>query len=146
MYAPVAASTDATTTHYAFMTALSSEPCVRPATAVSILKALSARENAFFSHLLGHYGATIILRGKIAPSIEIRHELVITIERDDLNQLVAYEPRTDVFGVGSTPREALADLVSMLLDLVHELTNSEDILSSHLRQRLDFLRSILVMG
>jgi hypothetical protein len=37
----------------------------------------------------------------------------------------------------------MADFTSMLVDLFEELSASEDVLSSHLRQQLEFLRIIL---
>lgn len=87
----------------------------------------------------------IRLSGQLTHGIVIRESLSIRIERDELGQLVAYEPRVNVYGVGTTAEEALDDLVSMLVDLVQELLDSEDILSSGLRQRLAFLRSILTL-
>ena len=87
----------------------------------------------------------IRLSGRLTPDIALRESLSITVARDELGQVVAYESRVNVYGVGMTTVDALDDLVSMLVDLAQELLDSEAILSSGLHQRLALLRSILTL-
>ena len=82
------------------------------------------------------------LIGSSARGWRIAQPVQVQVERAD-GEFVVSEPRLNVYGVGETFAESMADFTSMLVDLFEELSASEDVLSSHLRQQLELLRTIL---
>ena len=82
------------------------------------------------------------LIGSSARGWRIAQPFQVQVERAD-GEFVVSEPRLNVYGVGETFTESMVDFTSMLVDLFEELSASEDVLSSHLRQQLELLRTIL---
>jgi len=82
------------------------------------------------------------LIGSSAHGWQITQPVQVQVERAG-GEFVISEPRLNVYGVGETFAESMADFTSMLVDLFEELSVSEDVLSSHLRQQLEILRIIL---
>ncbi len=68
--------------------------------------------------------------------------LQIQVEYTD-GEFITSESRFNVYGVGETWAESLADFTSMLVDLFEELSASQDVLSPHLGEQLESLRAIL---
>ena len=83
------------------------------------------------------------LIGNSARGWQIAQRLFVKVEQAD-GKFVTSQPRLNVYGVGKTYAESITDFTSMLVDLFEELSASEDVLSHHLRQQLEILRSILV--
>lgn len=82
------------------------------------------------------------LIGNSARGWQIAQPLQVKVERTD-GEFIISEPRLNVYGVGETFAESIADFTSMLVDLFEELSASEDVLSHHLRRQLQILRTIL---
>ena len=82
------------------------------------------------------------LIGNSARGWQIVQPLQINIERTD-SEFIISESRLNVYGVGETFAESIADFTSMLVDLFEVLSASENVLSHHLRQQLQILRTIL---
>lgn len=55
--------------------------------------------------------------------------------------VIVSERRFDAYGVGTTCQEATEDFVSMLIDLLEDLTASEDVLSTDLMCQLNLIRA-----
>jgi hypothetical protein len=72
-------------------------------------------------------------------------QLVLSVEVDEAGMLVVFEPRLNIYGVGSSLEEAVADFTSMMRDLWTELEASEATLSNHLRAQLAHLRTLLAI-
>jgi len=83
------------------------------------------------------------LSGNSARGWQIAQPLFVKVEQTD-GKFVTSQPRLNIYGVGKTYTESITDFTSMLVDLFEELSASEDVLSHHLRQQLEILRSILV--
>jgi predicted RNase H-like HicB family nuclease len=80
--------------------------------------------------------------------LDDQHLFRVPIELDaerieDGSWLVSH-PELTVYGVGENLGEATEDFQSMLLDLYAELVASEDVLAPHLKDELEYLRTILV--
>lgn len=82
------------------------------------------------------------LIGSSARGWKISRPVQVQVEQAD-GGFVMSEPRLNVYGVGETFAESVADFTSMLVDLYEELSASEDVLSSHLRQQLEVLSIVL---
>ncbi len=82
------------------------------------------------------------LIGNSARGWEITRPLQVQVEHTD-GEFITSELRFNVYGVGETWAESLADFTSMLVDLFEELSASQDVLSPHLGEQLESLRAIL---
>jgi len=82
------------------------------------------------------------LIGDSARGWQITQPLQVKVEQAD-DEFITYEPRLNVYGVGETLVESLADFTSMLVDLFEELSASKDVLSRHLHKQLRVLRTLL---
>lgn len=75
---------------------------------------------------------------------EIRYPIHVTLEPAD-GEILAQNPDTGIFGVGSTPAEALEDLRLALVDHYWILVNAEDAIFDDLRAQREFLTSHLAV-
>jgi len=80
------------------------------------------------------------------PEYRLCEPFLLSVETDVDGAMLAYEshPRFNVYGVGDTHEEAIADLASMLLDYYRELLESEANLSRHLQRQLALFRRVFV--
>ena len=88
----------------------------------------------------------VALFGSIAPGWRLTQPLLLTVRWEMVgqeHQCIVFEPGFNLYGIGITIAEALAEYTSMLLDLFQELVDSEQSLSSHLCQKLERLRSLI---
>ncbi len=79
------------------------------------------------------------------PRYYLLRNILLDIEIDENGEVVASDSRLNVYGVGETVEQAINEFSSMLVDLFDELEDSKDVLSYHLRQQLDYLRTILAL-
>jgi hypothetical protein len=82
------------------------------------------------------------LIGNSAHGWQLVQPLQVKVEQVG-GDFVISEPRLNVYGIGKTFSESVADFTSMLVDLFEELSASENVLSHHLCQQLEILRTIL---
>ena len=73
----------------------------------------------------------------------LRQPLLLSIETDATGAMVVSESQFNMYGVGDTLEEAVADFVSMLIDYHEELSQSGPALSDHLRRQALALRSVI---
>ena len=84
-----------------------------------------------------------IVSDNILLRIGHNRHIILNVEMDEVDEFVVSHPRIHVYGVGQTVPDAVKDFVSMLIDLHKELRDSEDILSRHLLEQFNFIRSVL---
>jgi len=77
------------------------------------------------------------------PDYHLREPLLLSIETDASGATVVSESQFNMYGIGDTLEDAIADFVSMLIDYYKELTESESELSCHLRRQALALRRII---
>ena len=76
------------------------------------------------------------------PGYRLLGRFQVYVERV-ADSVLAIEPHTALYGVGSDADEAIAELVSMTIDLFEELSSTESVLSSSLCRQLKYLRSLI---
>jgi hypothetical protein len=85
----------------------------------------------------------ILLAALADPDFQLLHPIVLEVERGEGGEFIVSNRQLHNYGAGGSLQEAIDDYQSMLVDLYRELTDSEVILSRHLRERLDYLRTLL---
>src|SRR3989304_5646790 len=79
------------------------------------------------------------------PPYALFRSIPLSIERLNGSYYVVSDSILNLYGIGNTVAEAIDEFTSMLVDLFDELRNSENILSSNLRQQLDYLKTIITI-
>ncbi len=77
------------------------------------------------------------------PQLRLLCPIELEVEKGEGGESIVFNHHLGTCGAGRTLQEAIDDYQSMLLDLYRELTDSEAILSRHLRERLDYLRTLI---
>lgn len=84
----------------------------------------------------------IFLTAIADPRFRLLRPILLDVDRGQGGEYIVSNPHLHNYGVGKTLQAAVADYQSMLVDLYEELAASEAALSRHLRERLEYLRSL----
>lgn len=68
----------------------------------------------------------VVLYGRVVPGWDVRRQLAVTVKRDVDGSFLAADPIFRVFGVGSSPSEALQDYVWALTEYYQILAPAQD--------------------
>ncbi len=79
-----------------------------------------------------------------AEGYRLVRPLLLDVEHGQGSRVTVWEEHSTAYGVGYSEAEATRDLESMLLEMYQHLSETEATLSSALRERLTYLRSVLV--
>jgi hypothetical protein len=88
-------------------------------------------------------GEPVLLTTLSDPQFRLLRPIELEVEKGEGGESIVSNQHLGACGAGRTLQEAIDDYQSMLLDLYWELTDSEAILSRHLRERLDYLRTLI---
>jgi hypothetical protein len=86
---------------------------------------------------------TYPLSGQITEAWRLVRPISLDIKIGEAAEYIVSYPHFETYGVGDTLQEAVADFSSMLIDLYEELSDSEETLSTYLKDLLERLRLAL---
>ena len=72
-----------------------------------------------------------------------KQQIILNVEPTEEGLWLASNPRIYTYGSGETSEEAVSDFLNMLSDLYQELLDSEEVLAPHLKQELDYLKTLI---
>lgn len=87
-------------------------------------------------------GTTRIIDGFLSDGRCLAHPLQVLVERDD-GEVVVSEPRFHIHASAPTEAEAIEAFRRIFSGYLDLLSSREEMLSAHLRDQLDYLRSMI---